>query len=74
MADITKKYTQEDFGEMAFRAGVLKDFVETLTYVDNHAPPLASVALIIMELIDPISDFLLWADTYAEIPNEEEPA
>jgi hypothetical protein len=71
MADITEKYTQEDFDTMAVRAGAIKDFVETLTYVDNHAPPLISVALIITELIEPISDFLSWAYTYAEIPKEE---
>jgi hypothetical protein len=69
-----KKYTQEDFGDMSLRAGALKDFAETLTYVDgraNNPLPLTSVALIVTELIDPIIDFLSWAYTYAEIPEEE---
>jgi hypothetical protein len=68
-----KKYTQEDFENMSVRAGALKDFAETLTYVDgraNNQPPLTSIALIVTELIDPIIDFLSWAYTYAEIPGE----
>jgi hypothetical protein len=36
-----KKYTQEDFEAFAVRVGALKDFAETLTYVDGRAnnPP-----------------------------------
>jgi hypothetical protein len=69
-----KKYTQDDFEAMSVRAGAIKDFAETLTYVDNRAnsqPPFTSVALIITELIDPVIDFPAWAYTYAEIPEEE---
>jgi hypothetical protein len=69
-----KKYTHEDFETMSVRAGALRDFAETLTYVDCHANtqiPLISIALIITELIDPIINFLSWAYTYAEIPEEE---
>jgi hypothetical protein len=32
-----KKYTQDDFGNMSFRAGALKDFAETLTWADTYA-------------------------------------
>jgi hypothetical protein len=67
-----QEYTQEDFEAMSLRAGAIKDFAETLTYVDHRANlPLTSVALIITELIDPIIDFLSWAYIYAEIPEEK---
>jgi hypothetical protein len=69
-----KQYTQEDFEAFSVRAGALKDFAETLTYIDgraNNPLPLTSIALIVTELIDPLIDFLSWAYTYAEIPEEE---
>jgi hypothetical protein len=69
-----KKYTQDTFDDMSVRAGAIKDFAEILTYADgcaNTRPSFISVAVIITELIDPIIDFLSWAYTYVEIPEEE---
>jgi hypothetical protein len=69
-----KKYTQRDFTAMGLQVGALKDFAELLDYnYDRKAdgPTLASIALIIKTLIDPVDNFLSWADTYAEIPKEE---
>jgi hypothetical protein len=72
MAD--KKYTQEHFNDMSLQVGALKDFAELLDYnYDRKAdgPTLASIALIIKALLDPVEDFLSWAYTCAEIPEEE---
>jgi hypothetical protein len=69
-----KKYTQRDFATIGLQVGALKDFAELLDYnYDRKAdgPTLASIALIIKTLLDPVEDFLSWACTYAEIPEEE---
>jgi hypothetical protein len=69
-----KKYTQEDFEAMNLKVGALKNFAELLDCnYDRKAdgPALASIALIIKTLLDPVEDFLSWAYTYAEIPEEE---
>jgi hypothetical protein len=76
MTDITRKYTQDDFNTMGIRTGTLLEFVKLLDYnglpekdIDKNI--LFFIALIIKELIAPVEDFLSWAYTYAEIPEEE---
>jgi hypothetical protein len=69
-----RKYTQRDFAHMGLQAAALKDFAELLDYNYNrkaNGPALASIALIIKTLIEPVDDFLAWADDHAEIPKEE---
>jgi hypothetical protein len=69
-----KKYTQWDFAHMGLQADALKDFADLLDHnYDRQADGtmLASIALIIKTLIEPVNDFLAWADDHVEIPKEE---
>jgi hypothetical protein len=68
-----KKYTQSDFDTMLLKVGALKTFAELLYDSNTDGHSLASIALIIETFLDPVEDFLSWACTYAEIPEEETP-
>ena len=76
MADIRHQYTQEDFSIMSLRLAAVRDFVELIdgNYErEADGQLLASIALILKTLIEPIEDFLDWASTYASIPGDDKP-
>jgi hypothetical protein len=69
-----KKYTQDDFYDMSLRVDAILDFVKLLDYYsgrDDDRPAFTSITLILKTLIEPLDDFLSWAYTSAEIPEEE---
>jgi len=70
MAD--KKYTQADFTDAALRVGAARDLGELLmNYEQSDISMQISTALILETLLEPVEDFLHWADTFAVIPDNE---
>ena len=77
MADIEHQYTKEDLSEMILRLAAVRDFSELIDHSydrDKEGNLLASIALILQTLIEPIEDFLEWVDIYASLPEEKEGA
>jgi hypothetical protein len=71
-----RKYTQEDLAEMGLRLAAIRNFAELLNgnyERKSDGPLLASIALILETLVEPVEGFLSWVDTYAEFPDEDEP-
>jgi hypothetical protein len=77
MADIRHEYTQEDFSTMVLRVAAVRDFAKLIdgNYDEKEVdgPVLASIALILETMLEPIEDFLSWASTYASIPDDDKP-
>ena len=73
MAD--RKYTKEDLAKMGLRLSAIRNFADLLNgnYERNSdGPLLASIALILRTLVEPVEGFLSWVDSYAEFPDENE--
>ena len=70
------EYTHEAFTDMGMRLDAAIDYVELLTLGDGkkeNMPSPFSIALTLKMLIEPVADFLGWADTFASILGNEEP-
>ena len=75
MADIEHQYTKKDLSDMVIRLAAIRDFSELIDRSfdrDKEGHLLASIAFILQTLIEPIEDFLAWADIYATFPGDEE--